>query len=189
MGGSIGQRLAISHADRVASLTSISSSGYAPDPAIPNNMRAFGFKLLKLWLRHGVISSDRSSLKMRVGTNDLSRGDGEPAIDLRRAAESALYESRERRGSNGAATFQHIAAVEASGSRYEELGAITAPTLVIHGRVDPILPVIHAETYAPMIPGAELLLIDDLGHLLPADHTPTMIDAMLRLFSAAESGG
>ncbi len=40
-----------------------------------------------------------------------------------------------------------------------------------------------------MIPRAELLLIDDMGHLLPAAHTPTMIEAMLHLFSAAETDG
>ena len=124
---------------------------------------------------------------MSVGLNHMLRG-GEPTINVRRAAESALYEEKKRRGANGAATFQHIAAVEASGSRYEELGRITAPTLVIHGRADPILPVIHAEIYAPMIPSAKLLQIDDLGHLLSAAHTPTMIEAMLELFAMAESG-
>lgn len=40
------------------------------------------------------------------------------------------------------------------------------PTLVIHGTADPIIPYEHRKALAEAIPGAELLTIDDVGHLV-----------------------
>ena len=186
MGGMIAQRLAISHGDRVASLTSISSSGYEADPELPNNTWWFVGNIVKLAVRYALIPSDRGRLKLGVGVMDVARGNGEPAIDIRRFVVTDRYEATQRKGINSRVARQHMAAVEASGSRYDELGSITVPTLVVHGRADPVVDVAHAERYAPLIPEAELLLIDRLGHILPAAHTPRMIEAMLRLFATAE---
>ena len=47
------------------------------------------------------------------------------------------------------------------------LGEIDCPALVIHGAVDPILPLAHGVALAADIPGARLLTLDGVGHELP----------------------
>jgi pimeloyl-ACP methyl ester carboxylesterase len=62
-------------------------------------------------------------------------------------------------------------------SRHAE---ITAPTLIIHGTADPLLPFGHAEALAREIAGARLLALDGVGHqLLPRAVWPTVVSAML----------
>ncbi len=186
MGGMIGQRLAISHAHRIASLTSIASSGYAADPTLLASVGDFERRAIRLGLRYAIVPGTRNRLRMAVGMNQLLKGDGSYDVDVRDVAQTALYEGRNRKGHNFSAAEQHFAAVRASGSRLDELRLIQVPTLVIHGASDPLLPVAHAEIYAPLIPGARLLVIDAMGHDLPRAHTPEMIDAMLKLFERAE---
>jgi pimeloyl-ACP methyl ester carboxylesterase len=61
------------------------------------------------------------------------------------------------------------------------LDEIAAPTLVIHGRADPLFPYGHAEALARAIPGAELLPLEGVGHQLPPrPWWPSVIAAMLR---------
>ena len=47
------------------------------------------------------------------------------------------------------------------------LRRITAPTLIVAGAQDGLVPLAHAETYAAEIPGADLEVIDDAAHWLP----------------------
>ena len=58
-------------------------------------------------------------------------------------------------------------AATASPSRLDRLGAITAPTLVVHGTRDVVYAIEHAEALAAGIPGARLLVVDGLGHEVP----------------------
>ena len=61
---------------------------------------------------------------------------------------------------------QH-AAIISNGNKKSRLASITAPTLVIHGSEDPLLPVEHGRGTAEAIPDAEMLVIDGMGHCLP----------------------
>ena len=61
----------------------------------------------------------------------------------------------------------HFVIEQGEGITYEEITAITAPTLVVHGTHDPLFPPAHGEALAAAIPGARLLLVDGLGHELP----------------------
>jgi pimeloyl-ACP methyl ester carboxylesterase len=65
------------------------------------------------------------------------------------------------------AAARHLAAVTAHGNRVPRLAAITAPTLVIHGTGDPLVPVEGGRDTARSIPGAQLALIEGLGHGIP----------------------
>ena len=61
------------------------------------------------------------------------------------------------------------------------LGQLTAPTLVIHGTEDPLFPPAHAVALARTIPGAELLMLDGVGHQLPPPSTwDLLVPAILR---------
>jgi pimeloyl-ACP methyl ester carboxylesterase len=65
------------------------------------------------------------------------------------------------------AAMNHQLAIASSPDRTDALAEIRAPTLVIHGTADPILPFLHGEATAKAIPGASLLPIGGMGHELP----------------------
>lgn len=68
-----------------------------------------------------------------------------------------------QRAINPYACFQHGLAVSASPDRLESVKRIKAPTLIIHGRYDGLLPLAHAEYSSQAIPGAQLQIFE-MGH-------------------------
>ncbi|MEU8611259.1 alpha/beta hydrolase [Actinoplanes sp. NPDC048791] len=55
---------------------------------------------------------------------------------------------------------------------------MTAPTVVVHGADDPLITVTGGEATAAAVPGAELVVIDGMGHDLPRTLWPRIIDAI-----------
>ena len=82
------------------------------------------------------------------------------------------------RGINPAGTARQIAAIIASGDRTPRLRTIIAPTLVIHGTEDRLVPPSGGRATARAIPGARLLMIDGMGHDLPRALWPRLLDAI-----------
>lgn len=80
-----------------------------------------------------------------------------------------------------------IAAVTADGDRTADLAHVTAPTLVIHGRMDPLIQLSGGEATATAIPGAELLVIDTMGHDLPHQIWDQVVSAMTTVATTADS--
>ena len=78
------------------------------------------------------------------------------------------------------APFQ-LAAIATTGDRTARLASLDCPTLVIHGRVDPLITLSGGEATAAAIPGAELLVLDTMGHDLPVPLWDEMIAAITRL--------
>ena len=60
-----------------------------------------------------------------------------------------------------------MAAVRATGDRRPRLATIKAPTMVLHGGADPLVPVEGGRDTAASIPGAELRIVPGMGHDLP----------------------
>jgi pimeloyl-ACP methyl ester carboxylesterase len=75
-------------------------------------------------------------------------------------------------------TVRQTAAIFAHGNRKPSLSGITAPTLVIHGSEDPLVPLEAGKDTNESIPGAELLVIDGMGHDLPRELWPRLVDAI-----------
>lgn len=71
------------------------------------------------------------------------------------------------RGLSPAGTTRQLAAILASGSRKEALQSVHIPALIIHGDADPLVPVEGGIDTAEAIPGAELMIIEGMGHDLP----------------------
>jgi pimeloyl-ACP methyl ester carboxylesterase len=72
---------------------------------------------------------------------------------------------------------QH-AAIIANGETTQRLAGITAPTLVIHGARDPLLPLDHGMAVAKAVNGAQMLVIEAMGHCLPQRVWPQIVDAI-----------
>ena len=174
MGGMIAQTIAIEHPQRVLSLTSIMSTTGEPDvgqataeatavllePAAPDRESAI----------------DRSVRAGRL-ISSPEHFDEERA----RAKAAEAYD----RAFNPAGVGRQLLGIIASGSRAEGLAELNVPTLVVHGRADPLVGVSGGERTAELIPGAELLVLDDMGHDLPPAHWATIIEHICALASRA----
>lgn len=62
---------------------------------------------------------------------------------------------------------------------FDELPSIAAPTLVVHGAADLLVPTANGTLLAGRIPGAELVLVPGAGHMLQADAGDVVRDAVL----------
>jgi pimeloyl-ACP methyl ester carboxylesterase len=168
MGGMIAQELAISFPQRVRSLTSIMST--TGNPKVPPPTREAGAMLMAPppATKEEYIARFAQTWKiLRVGSFPQDE-----ALDRARAERT--YE----RGLNPAGVGRQFRAILASGSRKQRLASVKAPTLVIHGAVDPLVRPEGGKDTAASIPGAKLLMIEGMGHALPIPMWPEIIDAI-----------
>lgn len=76
-------------------------------------------------------------------------------------------------------TARQLVAIWAHGNRKPALASVKVPTLVIHGTADPLVSVEGGQDTAKAIPGAQLMLIEGMGHDLPHGGAwPRIIDAI-----------
>jgi pimeloyl-ACP methyl ester carboxylesterase len=170
MGGMIAQEIAISFPQRVRSLTSImSTTGNPKDP--PPTREAMAIVMAPpTTTREEYLARFAQTWKvLRVGSFPQDE-----ALDRARA------ERTFERGLNPAGVGRQLRAVLASGSRKKRLASVKAPTLVIHGTVDPLVRPESGKDTAASIPGAKLLMIEGMGHALPIPMWPQIIDAIAK---------
>ena len=151
--------MAIEHPDRVLSLTSIMSTTGNPalPPARPEAMAALTSPIAP--------DADLETFQARGAMVSKAIGSpGYPADPERLAANLARDFTRSFHPTGAA---RQMAAIVADGDRRARLANVKAPTLVIHGADDPLVPVSGGEDTAAAIPDAELLVIPGMGHDLP----------------------
>ncbi|MFX1281990.1 MAG: alpha/beta fold hydrolase, partial [Promethearchaeota archaeon] len=73
---------------------------------------------------------------------------------------------------------RQLLAIMANGNRKTKLSAIKVPTLIIHGKDDPLVPVEGGIDTHEAIPGSELILIEGMGHSLPPETWEQITDAI-----------
>jgi pimeloyl-ACP methyl ester carboxylesterase len=168
MGGMIAQEIAITFPERVRSLTSIMST--TGDPRLPGPTREAAALLMAPppKTKDEYIERFAKTWKMlRVGSFPEDE-----ALDRARA------ERTFSRGLNPAGVGRQLRAILASGSRKPRLRLVKAPTLVIHGTVDPLVNPAGGKDTAASIPNAKLMMIEGMGHALPLRVWPNIIDAI-----------
>jgi pimeloyl-ACP methyl ester carboxylesterase len=79
-----------------------------------------------------------------------------------------------------------IAAIAASGDRTPALEQLDVPTLVVHGRQDPLVTLSGGEATAKAVPGADLLVFGLMGHDMPRRYWPQMADAIFNIAARSE---
>jgi pimeloyl-ACP methyl ester carboxylesterase len=82
-------------------------------------------------------------------------------------ATRALVEDDMARTSNIAACLTNHFVIDFGNPTGRGLDDINAPTLVVHGELDPVFPLGHGQALQPQIPGAELLILEKTGHDVP----------------------
>jgi pimeloyl-ACP methyl ester carboxylesterase len=168
MGGMIAQEIAISFPQRVRSLTSIMST--TGNPRIPPPTRAAAAMLMA----PPPTTKDEYLARFAQTWKILRVGSFPQDEALDRARAERCFE----RGLNPAGVGRQLRAILASGSRKERLRTVRAPTLVIHGTVDPLVNPAGGKDTAASIPGAKLLMIEGMGHAIPIPMWPEIIDAI-----------
>lgn len=168
MGGMIVQVIAYRHPTRVLSLTSIMSTTGNPD--LPQA------KPEVLQLLFTPIPSKREAyIEESVKRRKIFYGSGFPFDeDLARKLSAKIYD----RNFYPQGMMRQLMAIMANGNRKPTFASIKVPTLVIHGGDDPLVPVEGGKETAESILGAELLIIDGMGHSLPPETWPRIIDAI-----------
>ncbi len=168
MGGAIVQELAIHFPGRLRTATSIMSSTGAPKLP-PPTLAALGVLLRRAaTTRAGYVDGYVKSWHVLAG--DRFPFDGPR---MRRQAERG-YD----RGLNPPGVSRQMLAIAASGNRKEALARVTVPTLVIHGSIDPLVPLPHGQDVAASIPGATLRVVEGMGHTLPREAWPQILAAI-----------
>jgi pimeloyl-ACP methyl ester carboxylesterase len=176
MGGMIAQAAAIRHPDRVRSLTSIMSTtgdrsvGGATEEAIA------------VLLAPPATGREEAVERSLAGSRVLG-SPGYPFDEegLRQRAGLAFDRAHDPAG-----VGRQLVAIFATGDRTAELGKVRIPTLVIHGDADVLIDVSGGRATAAAIPDAELVVLEGMGHDLPAGVWPALAEHISALVARVE---
>ena len=178
MGGMIAQQTAANHPERVLSMTSIMSS--TGNPRLP---RATPAALARLNTPapdpnvdlEAFLASSVEGAKVMAGIYppDEAQVRAQALGDFKRSYYPAGFQ-------------RQYAGVMASGDRRESLKKITAPTVVIHGDADPLVPVEGGRDTAENIASAELIVVPGVGHEMPSPVLDVFVEGILKAVSRAK---
>ena len=178
MGGMIAQRVALAAPERVLSLTSImSSSGARGLPqAAPHVMR--------------VLLSRPAGKDLPSVTDHyvrLFKAIGSPGFPVDAAELREHITAAARRSFHPAGVLRQMMAIVADHRRATELAGLRVPTLVVHGKADPLVPFACGEDTARRIRGARLVGIEGMGHDLPKGVVERLLEPLIPHLKAAEA--
>ena len=177
MGGMIAQEFAAAWPERTLSLTSIMSNTGNPDLPPPTSAAMETLNSRPANPSDPNFIRDAVARAMVIASPAYPWPDGALAARARAEAERAF---------NPPGVARQMTAIRASGDRRAKIRAITAPTVVLHGADDPLVPVAGGRDTAANISGAELRVIDGMGHDLPPALYGVFVDAVERAVERAQ---
>lgn len=167
MGGMIVQTMAIEHAHRVRTVTSVMSTTGEPE--------------------YGQASPEAMAALMRPPPLDRAQAI-DASVEASKLFSSPRYFDEARARERAAAAYdrafypegamRQMGAIAASGSRANGLRDVRLPFLVIHGRADTLIGVNGGERTAEIVRGANLVVLNDMGHDLPEPLWPFIVDTI-----------
>ena len=169
MGGMIAQLVALRHPDKALSLCSIMSStgDRTVGEPTPEAMSA---------LLQPIPQSRDEAIERGVSVNGIIGSPGYPTPEAKLRERSGRAYDRQFYPAGNA---RQLVAIMAQEDRTEALGGVDVPALVIHGAADPLVQPSGGEATAKAIPGAELLTIEGMGHDLPEQVWPLVVEAIV----------
>jgi pimeloyl-ACP methyl ester carboxylesterase len=175
MGRMIAQLIAINHPERVRTLTSIMSTVGGPNVVQPEAAVSAVLLAPPGQTREERVEQSRAARRLVSGTGmpfdeDRARRKAERAVDR------CFYPDGGRR---------QLAAIFAAPDRTAALARLTIPTLVIHGEEDPLVRPENGRQTASALAGAQLIMIPGMGHRLPDQVWPQVVDAISAVASRA----
>jgi pimeloyl-ACP methyl ester carboxylesterase len=168
MGGMIAQIVALQHPERVTSLIPIMSSAWVLAP-LGLYWRS-GHTLFRMFWHIAATrrkASPENLLLLQYKMMEILMGtrckDTMSHATIKANFECNYYE---RKKYNPRAFLHQFKAIWTSGSRVSVLNQIKMPTLIIHGTIDPLIPMSHSKKLAKLIPHAKTAWIDGMGHAI-----------------------
>ena len=161
MGGMIAQIVASTHSDRTKTFTLIASTASTPSP-----LNGPTRKVRKLLMDR--TKNPNATVDERVErTRKIFKEIGYQGIDLNtdKFYKDVLI-SIKRGGEDDTGFGRQLSAILGSNNRINKVKSISAPTLIIHGKDDPLIKVKNAYTMNKLIEGSQLIIIPDMRHLI-----------------------
>ncbi len=175
MGGMISQELAIRHPSRVRSLCSIMSN--------TGDRKRGGFTWRLIAKVGRPPEPDLATAVDEVAKiNELISGPHYDSLEARSMIEKSIARNFSPDG-----VLRQTAAIAGSRDRTKLLRNVQAPTLVIHGLLDPLVKHSGGEATAAAVPNARLLSLPDMAHDLPRPRWSELCDAIAQNFSRADA--
>ena len=175
MGGMIVQLLAIHHADRLRSVTSMMSTTGDPDVGLPSPDAFEHLVSPSPADREGYLRHQLTSI--RTWGSPAAYDEAWIRMTNEEAYDRAFHPSGQDR---------QILAVRAAESRTEALGAVRVPMLVLHGDQDRLVDPSGGRRTADAVPGARFELIEGLGHDYPPSYWGTIVGLVAEHAHAAD---
>lgn len=169
MGGMIAQHIAARYPDRVLSLTSVMST--TGNPKLPRAQK----EAMQVLAGRPMTGDPEDMIAYSVRAARVIGSPGYPAEEerLQRRVRNDF-----ERGWYPQGVARQMAAIVADGDRRAMLAKVKAPTLVIHGEADPLVPIAGGKDTAASIGGARLMTVPGMGHDLPLALVETLADAI-----------
>lgn len=172
MGGAIAQIMAARYPESVLSLTCMMCSSGNPllPPPTPEAMASL-ISPLPLGRDRETIVRDAIKRFKTIAS---------PGFPTSTENLEALFGAEFDRGFYPAGVARQLAALMGNGDRRPLLQSIQCPTVVLHGKDDPLIPYPHGEDVANNIPKATLIGIEGMGHDFPKALTASFVEAITR---------
>jgi pimeloyl-ACP methyl ester carboxylesterase len=170
LGGMVAQQVALRHPERVQSLVLGGTHSGGRRAAVPDP------EVLAFFRRRATMPAEQAaweSVPYNYGPRSQAEQADRIAEDIERRLQNPFNE-RAYRAQLLAAWLHNC---------YGRLDRIRAPTLVVHGARDRIIPVANAHMTAERVPGAKLKILEDAGHLYPTEE-PAVDEAIGTFFAA-----
>lgn len=170
MGGMLTQMIALRHPNRVSAITLIMTSNFAP------HLPEMEAKVIDFFMENGAVdlSDKQAFIQFTVGKWKVLAGHRYP-FDIDRITKLA---EEEWEHSEHPASLNNHALITGGESYLGKTAEIHAPTQVIHGTLDPIIPYEHGVHLADVIPGASLTTLEGVGHEIPREVWHTLIEVL-----------
>ena len=180
MGGVIGQILCAEHPRRIRSFTAIMSS--TNNPRLPRAHPRLAMQVLTARKR----SSTRDELinsTMKIWSMIGTRDGGRDPDEFRQMIAASID-----RNSSPTGIRRQIAAIIATRDLRDWTRRVTAPSLVIHGSDDPLVPLPNGLDIAAEIENARMEVIEGMGHDLAPRHMGIIVDRIVEHLHSADNG-
>ena len=160
MGGMIAQIMAANHSERIKSFTLIASTAATPSP-----FNSPTREVRKLILDRSV-TKDASYEDRYLRAVELIKVIGMKGYEFDTPEFKQQAIENIKRSKDDTGFSRQLLAILASKNRFKKIQSIKIPTLIVHGEEDPLLKVKNAYKMHKLIPGSELIIIEDMRHLI-----------------------
>ena len=176
MGAMIGQICAASQPNKIRSLTSMMTADKTPI------LRPKLDVLLRL-MRRPSCDNENIAIRYTIMMNDLI---GSPDYPMSNDEVLQLATTNYQRSKTQTGYLRQLAAITANGNHRRQLGNIKAPTLIIHGKEDPLIPAKMGRNVARYIKQSLYHEIEGMGHNLPRALVPKLLPLVIAHIKASE---